>query len=68
MANPPVAGVEPDIVLPSVLNYSTDIGEFARKSLPWDTIESARFERLDRTDHTAGRIAPALGGTRGDRH
>lgn len=44
-------GVEPDIVLPSVLNYSTDIGESSLENpLPWDTIESARFERLDRTD------------------
>ncbi|MCX7865995.1 MAG: carboxy terminal-processing peptidase [Limisphaera sp.] len=41
-------GVVPDIVLPSVLNVSKDIGESALDNpLPWDTIESAKYERLD---------------------
>lgn len=41
-------GVVPDIVLPSVMNVSKDIGEAALDNpLPWDTIESARFEPLN---------------------
>lgn len=41
-------GVMPDIVLPSVLNYSEDIGEKALDNpLPWDTIPSARFQKAD---------------------
>lgn len=43
-------GVTPDIVLPSLLNYSKDIGEKALDyALPCDAIESAKFEKLDRT-------------------
>lgn len=42
-------GVRPDIVLPSVLNYSKDIGEKSLDfALPWDTIESTKFEKVDR--------------------
>jgi len=41
-------GVTPDIVLPSVLNVSKDIGESALDNpLPWDAIASAKYERLD---------------------
>ncbi len=41
-------GVQPDIVLPSVANYM-EVGEASLDHpLPWDTIESARFEKLDR--------------------
>ena len=41
-------GVLPDIVLPSVLNYSKDIGEAAlENSLDWDSIPSARFDKLN---------------------
>lgn len=41
-------GVVPDIILPSVLNVSKDIGESALDNpLPWDTIESAKFDKLD---------------------
>jgi carboxyl-terminal processing protease len=41
-------GVVPDIVLPSLLSESDDIGEKALKNpLEWDTIPSARFERLN---------------------
>jgi carboxyl-terminal processing protease len=40
-------GVMPDIVLPSVLNYSSEVGEKALENpLPWDTIPSAKFERM----------------------
>ena len=42
-------GVTPDIVLPSVFNYSKDIGEKSLDyPLPWDTIESAKYEKVDR--------------------
>ena len=44
-------GVTPDIVLPSVLNHSKDIGEAALDyPLPWDTIASAKFDKLDRVE------------------
>ena len=41
-------GVEPDIVLPDILNYSTQIGETALDNpLPWDTIQPASYEKLN---------------------
>lgn len=41
-------GVTPDIVLPSVMNYAKDVGEKALdNALPCDTIESAKFEKVD---------------------
>lgn len=41
-------GVMPDIVLPSVLNHSKEIGEVANQNpLEWDTIESARYDKLN---------------------
>ncbi len=41
-------GVVPDIILPSVLSYSPDIGESALENpLPWDTIETAQFDRMN---------------------
>jgi len=40
-------GVVPDIVLPSLNNYA-EVGEAALENpLPWDTIESARYEKLN---------------------
>ncbi len=43
-----VRGVLPDIVLPSPAN-DMEVGEAALDyPLPWDTIEGARFEKLDR--------------------
>lgn len=48
-------GVLPDIVLPSIFNYSTEIGEAAMENpLEWDTIRSARYAKLDL-------VAPYLG-------
>ena len=42
-------GVMSDIVLPSILNYATDIGEDALENpLEWDTISKAKFEGLNR--------------------
>jgi len=47
-ASTQLKGVVPDIVLPSVLNESKDIGESALDNpLPWDTIRSAKFDHLD---------------------
>jgi len=41
-------GVVPDIVLPSWVNYSKEVGEAAMETaLPWDTVASARFTELD---------------------
>jgi carboxyl-terminal processing protease len=47
-ASTQLKGVVPDIVLPSVLNESKDIGEAALDNpLGYDTIPSAKFERLN---------------------
>lgn len=47
-ASTQLKGVIPDIVLPSVLNESKDIGETALDNpLQWDTIPSAKFDKLD---------------------
>lgn len=47
-ASTQLRGVVPDIVLPSVISHSTDIGEAALdNAMPYDTIESAEFERLN---------------------
>lgn len=59
-------GVIPDIVLPSVLNESKEIGEAALEdALPYDTIQSAKFEHLNLVEpylpelrkHSAERVA-----------
>jgi len=47
-ASTQLKGVEPDIVLPSVLNYSTQIGETSLENpLPWDTIQPVNYEKLN---------------------
>ena len=47
-ASTQLKGVEPDIVLPDVLNYSTQIGEAALDyPLPWDTIRPANYDPLN---------------------
>jgi len=44
-------GVVPDIILPSLANESKDIGESALDNpLPWDTIESAKFDHFNLVD------------------
>jgi carboxyl-terminal processing protease len=41
-------GVMPDIVLPSILNYSKFVGEDALENpLEWDTIPSVHFDKFD---------------------
>jgi carboxyl-terminal processing protease len=48
-------GVTPDVILPSILNESEDIGETALDyALPWDTIDAAKYEPLNL-------VAPVLG-------
>jgi carboxyl-terminal processing protease len=41
-------GVIPDIVLPSINNYLETGESSLTNALPWDTIDSAKFDRLDR--------------------
>ncbi len=54
-ASTQLKGVLPDIVLPSVLNYSEDIGESAfENALAWDEIPSAKFQKV-------GLVTPYLG-------
>ena len=65
-ASTQLKGVEPDIVLPDVLNYSPDIGERALDNpLPWDFIHGVQFTKYnlvqpylaDLRQLSAGRIA-----------
>ncbi|MDE3066605.1 MAG: carboxy terminal-processing peptidase [Verrucomicrobiota bacterium] len=47
-ASTQLKGVTPDIVLPDVLSYATDLGESALpNALPWDTIPSASYDKLN---------------------
>jgi carboxyl-terminal processing protease len=47
-ASTQLKGVMPDIVLPSRLNHSEDIGESALENpLPWDVIRGAQYDKLD---------------------
>jgi carboxyl-terminal processing protease len=47
-ASTQLKGVVPDIILPDILNYSTDIGETSLENpLPWDTIPSASYTKLN---------------------
>lgn len=48
-ASTQLKGVVPDIILPDILNYSTQIGETSLENpLPWDTIPSATYSKLNR--------------------
>jgi carboxyl-terminal processing protease len=47
-ASTQLKGVMPDLVLPDVLNYSTQFGESSLENpLPWDTIPSANYVKLN---------------------
>jgi carboxyl-terminal processing protease len=47
-ASTQLIGVVPDIVLPSIFNDSKEFGEQSLENpLPWDTIHSAKFDRLN---------------------
>jgi carboxyl-terminal processing protease len=65
-ASTQLKGVVPDIILPSVFNEAKEFGEGALENpLPWDTIESAKYDHLNRVEpyltdlrqHSAQRIA-----------
>jgi carboxyl-terminal processing protease len=48
-ASTQLKGVMPDIMLPDVLNYSTQFGESSLENpLPWDTIPSVNYSKLNR--------------------
>ena len=48
-ASTQLKGVMPDLVLPDVLNYSTQFGESSLENpLPWDTIPSVNYSKLNR--------------------
>ncbi len=50
-ASTQLKGVASDIVLPDILNHYSTIGESAlENALPWDTIQPARFEKLNLVD------------------
>lgn len=50
-------GVFPDIVLPSILNHSEDIGEAALDTaLEWDEIKSAKYDKLDLVEPYLGEL------------
>jgi carboxyl-terminal processing protease len=47
-ASTQLKGVMPDLVLPDVLNYSTQFGESSLENpLPWDTIPSVNYSKLN---------------------
>jgi carboxyl-terminal processing protease len=47
-ASTQLKGVVPDIILPDYLNYSDDVGETSLDNpLPWDTIPSADYNKLN---------------------
>ena len=47
-ASTQLKGVESDIVLPDVLNYSTQVGEVSLENpLPWDTISPVNYEKFN---------------------
>jgi carboxyl-terminal processing protease len=47
-ASTQLKGVLPDLVLPDVLNYSTQFGESSLENpLPWDTIPSTNYAKLN---------------------
>lgn len=65
-ASTQLRGVASDIVLPSILNYSDQVGETALENpLPWDTIDPVKFDKLNLVQpyldelrtHSAARIA-----------
>ena len=47
-ASTQLKGVMPDLILPDVLNYSTQFGESSLENpLPWDTIPSVNYSKLN---------------------
>lgn len=57
-ASTELRGVAADIVLPSVWNDSTEIGENTLDNhLPWDTIESSRYEKVNMVQPALSELA-----------
>ncbi|MGH7950686.1 MAG: carboxy terminal-processing peptidase [Limisphaerales bacterium] len=47
-ASTQLKGVVPNIILPDIWNYSTEVGETSLENpLPWDTIPSVSYDKLD---------------------
>ena len=47
-ASTQLKGVVPDLVLPDVLNYSTQFGESSLENpLPWDTVSNVNYSKLN---------------------
>jgi len=47
-ASTQLKGVIPDLILPDVLNYSTEFGESSLENpLPWDTISPTNYDKLN---------------------
>jgi len=60
-ASTQLKGVDPDIVLPDVLNYSQDVGETALDNpLPWDTIPLDMYNKLNLTYDKFNLVQPYL--------
>lgn len=60
-ASTQLKGVVPDIILPDVLNYSDDIGETSLENpLPWDTIPSETYNKLNLTYDKLNLVQPYL--------
>jgi len=56
-ASTQLKGVVPDIILPSILSESKDIGEAALENpLPWDTIRSAKFDKVNMVEPYLGEL------------
>jgi carboxyl-terminal processing protease len=64
-ASTQLKGVMPDLVLPDVLNYSTQFGESSLENpLPWDTISSADYDKLNLNFTNMHLVQPYLGDLR----
>jgi carboxyl-terminal processing protease len=58
-ASTQLKGVVPDIILPDVLNYYEDIGETSLENpLPWDTIPSETYSKLNLTYNKLNLVEP----------
>jgi carboxyl-terminal processing protease len=56
-ASTQLKGVAPDLLVPSVWSESKDIGESSMKyPMPWDTIESAKFEHFQAVGPFVGEL------------
>jgi len=61
-ASTELRGVLADIVLPSLWNDSTDVGESTLENhLPWDTIESSTYEKVNMVQSDLGELTKRSG-------